>query len=274
MAEILQQAERRAAQRAMWALGDYHQIGLLLAGFGPDLVDACGIRAGQRVLDVGAGSGNVAIAAAAAGADVAATDLTPELFDAGRRAAAEAGVTLQWVEAPAEQLPFGDDEFDVVTSAVGAIFASDHQRVADELVRVCRPNGVIGMINWPVDGFSAEFFSVFAEYAPPPPGAPSPLQWGIDDHVRELFGDRVRSLEISRQALTIDHFDTPEQLCELYQATFPPTVATYAAIAHDPDQVAALDHDFLDFARRRNLGQPGGPARYEYSYVRVIAVVG
>ena len=117
--------------RAMWALGDYHRVSRLLEPFGPDLVSACGIGPGQRVLDVGAGSGNIAMAAARAGASVVASDITPELFDAGRQAAAEHGVELAWAEADAADLPFADGEFDVVTSAVGAMFAPDHQATAD-----------------------------------------------------------------------------------------------------------------------------------------------
>lgn len=258
----------------MWALGDYHQVGRMLAGFGPDLVAACAIGPGIRVLDVGAGSGNVAIAAAATGADVVAADPTTELFEAGRREAAERGVTLEWVEAGAEQLPFADDEFDVVTSAVGAIFAPDHGAVAGELVRVCRPGGVIGMINWPTDGFSAEFLRLFAGYGPPPPpGAASPMEWGVPEHVRTLFGDRASSVEITRHVLPVEHFTEPAALCAFYKATFGPTVAAYQAIADDPEMVAKLDSEFLAFAERQNTAPTGKPAHYDYDYVRVVARV-
>ncbi len=128
-----------------------------------------GSSPGQRVLDVAAGSGNVAIRAAEAGARVVASDLTPENFEAGRREARARGVELEWVEADAQSLPFQDAEFDVVTSSVGAIFASDHQAVADELLRVCRPGGTIGMINFTPEGLAGEFFELFGRYAPPPP---------------------------------------------------------------------------------------------------------
>jgi ubiquinone/menaquinone biosynthesis C-methylase UbiE len=132
--------EFKADQRATWALGDYHECARRsLWGFGQQLVKACGIGPGQRVLDVAAGSGNVAIRAAQAGAEVVASDLTPENFEPGRREAAAHGVRLEWVEADAEALPFADGEFDVVTSAFGAVFAPHQQVVADELVRVCRP---------------------------------------------------------------------------------------------------------------------------------------
>src|ERR1700754_2205716 len=136
----------KAGQRAMWALGDYHEFARrALWGFGSELVEACAIGPGQRVLDVAAGSGNVAIRAAQAGAEVVASDLTPENFETGRREAAAHGVQIEWVEADAEALPFADGEFDVVTSAFGAVFAPRHQVVADELLRVCRPGGTIGL---------------------------------------------------------------------------------------------------------------------------------
>jgi ubiquinone/menaquinone biosynthesis C-methylase UbiE len=162
---------------SVWALGDYHRFATQTVWeVGPVLVDACGISAGQRVLDVGAGTGNVAIRAAEAGAQVVAADLTPENFEAGRREARARGVELEWVEADAEALPFGDGEFDAVTSCFGAMFAPDHQAVAGELVRVCRPGGVIGLTAFTPDGLGGEFFGLFARHAPPPPpGALPPV---------------------------------------------------------------------------------------------------
>jgi ubiquinone/menaquinone biosynthesis C-methylase UbiE len=149
----------KAAVRQMWALGDYHAFAKQTVWeMGPMLVEACGIGRGQRVLDVAAGTGNTAIRAAQAGADVVASDLTPENFDAGRREARERGVELQWVEGDAESLPFQDEEFDVVTSSFGAIFAPNHQAVADEMLRVCRPGGTIGMIAFRPEGMAADFF--------------------------------------------------------------------------------------------------------------------
>ena len=139
----------KAKHRAMWALGDYPAVVDDLVGvLGPILVEAAGVRAGDRVLDVGSGSGNAAIPAALAGAQVIASDLTPELFERGRQAAEQRGATLEWREADAENLPFGDAEFDVVLSCVGVMFAPHHQASADELVRVCRPGGTIGLLSW------------------------------------------------------------------------------------------------------------------------------
>jgi len=264
--------EQKAAQRAMWALGDYHRFAKQTVWeVGPVLVAACGISAGQRVLDVAAGTGNVAIRAAEAGAEVVASDLTPENFAAGRREARARGVELEWVEADAESLPFADGEFDVVTSAVGAIFAPDHRAVADELVRVCRPGGTIGMINFTPEGLAAEFFELFGRYAPPPPpGAPAPVLWGSAPHVRELFGDRLAALELTRGHYVERSPGGPAAYCDFFKETFGPVVGLYAALAEQPDRLAALDREFLEFATRANHGPPGGPAEYPYEYLLVV----
>jgi len=265
-------ARQQAPERAMWALGDYHRFARhTVWELGPVLVDACGIGAGQRVLDVAAGSGNVAIRAAEAGARVVASDLTPENFDAGRREARARGVELDWVEADAGALPFADGEFDVVTSSFGAIFAGDHQAVADELVRVCRPGGTIGMANFTPDGLGGEFFALFGRYAPPPPArALAPVLWGSEEHVRELFGDRLAPLELTRRRYVERSPGGPAAYCDFFKATFGPVIALYAGLAERPDRAAALDRDFLEFATRRNQGPPGGPAEYPYEYLLVV----
>ena len=256
----------------MWALGDYHEFAKQTVwGLGPVLVAACGISPGQRVLDVAAGTGNVAIRAAEAGAQVVASDLTPENFEAGRREARAQGVELEWVEADAEALPFGEGEFDVITSSFGAMFAPDHQKVADELLRVCRPGGTIGMINFTPDGLAAEFFGLFASFAPaPPPGALPPILWGSEAHVRELFGERVESLEMTRSEY-IERAASPRDYVQLFKRTFGPAVALNAFLADQPDRSAALDRDFLEFATRSNQGSREGPAEYHYEYLLVIA---
>jgi ubiquinone/menaquinone biosynthesis C-methylase UbiE len=177
---------------------------------------------------------------------------------------------VDWVEADAEDLPFADAEFDVVTSSVGAMWAPDHQRVADELVRVCRPGGTIGMINFAADGLLADFLEVFADYAPPPPPwASSPLLWGDPDHLSQLFGDRVSTLEISTAIYTERVPGGPLGYCEYYKQFFGPVAATYAALP--AEQAAALDRDFLSFAAKNNTGPENGPAELHYQYVRVIA---
>jgi ubiquinone/menaquinone biosynthesis C-methylase UbiE len=264
--------EHKAAEQAMWALGDYHTFAKQTVWeLGPVLVAACGISPGQRVLDVAAGTGNVAIRAAEAGAQVVASDITPENFEAGRREARAQRVELEWMEADAEALPFGDGHFDVVTSSFGAMFAPNHQVVADELIRVCRPGGTIGMLSFTPEGLAAEFFGLFARYAPPPPpGALPPLLWGSKDHVRELFGDRVSSLQMTRREY-VERAASPRDYVDLFKETFGPLIALRIALAEQPDRVAALDRDFLDFAMRSNRGASGGRAAYHYGYLLVVA---
>jgi ubiquinone/menaquinone biosynthesis C-methylase UbiE len=264
--------ETKAATRAVWALGDYHRFATQTVWeLGPALVEACGITAGQRVLDVGAGTGNTAIRAAEAGAEVVASDLTPEHFEAGRREAEAHGVELEWVEADAEALPFGEGEFDAVTSSFGAIFAPDHQAVADEMLRVCRPGGTIGMLNFTPEGLLTDFFEALAPYSPPPPpGAQPPVLWGSEEHVRELFGERVESLEVSRDSY-VERAGSPEEYRELFKTSFGPVVATYAGLADEPERLAALDRDFLEFVIRSNQGPPGGPTELSYEYLLVVA---
>jgi len=258
--------------RSMWALGDYHQFATATVWqLGPLLVDACGISPGQRVLDVAAGTGNVAIRAAKAGATVTASDLTPENFAAGRAAAAAEGVGLQWREADAQALPFETAQFDVVTSCLGAIFAPNHQAVADELLRVCRPGGTIGMINFTGNGAGGEFFRLLGQYAPPPPaGASPPTLWGDENYVRTLFGGRVDSLRMARREY-VETSASPGEYHGLFKQAFGPVIAIRASLSGQPDRAAALDRDFLEFITRSNRGPVAGPVKIPYEYLLVVA---
>jgi len=265
-------AELKAVARQMWGLGDYDRFARSFVWqFGPELVDACGIGPGQRVLDVATGTGNVALRAAEAGASVVASDLTRENLAAGRASAEALGLDVDWVEADAEALPFEDGSFDVVTSSVGAMFAPDHQAVADELLRVCRPGGTIGMINYTPDGGVGDFFGVFVPYLPPsPPGALPPVLWGDETHVRELFADRAE-LELTRR-VAVERLDgAPRDYVDVYKEQFGPVVATYALLADDAERTAALDRDFLAFAADFNHGPADGPVEYRYGYLLVVA---
>lgn len=261
----------KAAQRAMWALGDYHAFAKqTIWEIGSVLAEACGVSAGQRVLDVAAGTGNTAIRAAERGADVVASDLTPENFEAGRREARARGVELEWTEADAEALPFGDGEFDVVTSSFGAIFAPDHRAVASEMVRVCRAGGTIGMTAFIPEGVGAAFFGALEPWMPPPPpGAESPLLWGTEAHVRDLFGDRVESLDMSRDVY-VERAESPEAYRRLFLETFGPVIALRAGLAETPAEAAAFDRALLEFATKFNRGGAGG-AEYPYEYLLIVA---
>ena len=254
----------KSKHRAMWAMGNYHAVASeVISELGPKLVDACQVSPGDRVLDIAAGSGNAAIPAALKGASVVASDLTPELFDAGREVAAGRGAELEWRQADAEALPFADGEFDVVMSCVGVMFAPHHQLTADELVRVCRPKGVIGLLNWTPEGFIGQLFATMRPYVPPPPaGAQPPPLWGDEEHVMSLLGDRVSNLEARRQTLKVEMFDEPTGFRDYFKANYGPTIAVYKAIAEDPERVTALDNDLDDLAKR--FGAGSGSMEWEY----------
>jgi ubiquinone/menaquinone biosynthesis C-methylase UbiE len=251
---------------------DYHTFATSTVWeLGAVLVDACRVSRGQRVLDVAAGTGNVAIRAALAGASVVASDLTPENFDAGRRAAHAAGAAIEWIEGDAEALPFEDAEFDVVTSCFGAMFAPNQQQVASELVRVCRPGGMIGMINFTPEGRGGEFFRLLASYAPPlPPGVSPPLMWGTEEHVQKLFGHGAESLEMTRREY-VERAPNPRAYLDLFKQTFGPMVAISATLAEDPKRAAALERDFLDFVTRANRGGSHEPVEIHYEYLLIVA---
>ena len=254
-----------------WATGEYDRIAALIVEMGPAVVAAAGVGPGQRVLDVGAGTGNAALAAAAAGADVIATDITPELLAIGQRAAVERGLAVSWRHADAQDLPFDDSSFDVVLSTVGAMFAPDQRATARELLRVCRPGGTVAMGNWTPGGAAGRFFQVLGRYLPAPGAddSPPPTAWGVPERVAELFGDAEVRAEIRSLELAFD--GPPAELCAYYRRHFAPVIATRANL--DPGRAAALDQDLLDLFTAEDIGVPGGPSRYRYEYLLVLAGV-
>jgi ubiquinone/menaquinone biosynthesis C-methylase UbiE len=237
-AATVDQSQIAAKHRAMWASGDYPKLAAeLVAPLGPVLVEAAGVGSGDRVLDVAAGTGNAAIPAAQTGASVIASDLCPELLESGRALAAEQDVELEWREGNAHALPFSDNEFDVVMSCIGVMFAPFHQQAADELVRVTKPGGRIGLISWTPEGHIT-----MKPYAPPPPpGAQPPPLWGQEEHVRALLGDRVTDVVTERRGLTVNHFPDGAAFRDYFKSTYGPTIAVYRNIEGDADRVAELD---------------------------------
>ncbi|MEV6344659.1 class I SAM-dependent methyltransferase [Actinoplanes sp. NPDC051851] len=254
----------KVKHRAMWASGDYPAVASeLVAPLGPVLVEAARIGAGQSVLDVAAGTGNAAIPAALTGAEVTASDLTPELLAVGERLATARDVKLRWEQADAEALPFDSASFDAVISCIGVMFAPYHEAAAGELLRVCRPGGTIGLINWTPEGFIGQMFAAMKPYAPPPPaGAQPPPRWGDPTHLAALFGDRVRDVRTEHRTLRITGFGDGEAFRDYFKSRYGPTIAVYRFIADDPGKVAALDDTLAELARRFDQGS--GAMEWEY----------
>jgi SAM-dependent methyltransferase len=260
-------AELKGRHRAMWASGDYpSMVETFLLPLGPQLVAACGIGAGMRVLDVAAGTGNASLPAAQCGAAVTASDLTPELLQAGERRAQAARLALEWVEADAERLPFDDASFDVVMSSIGAMFAPHHQDVADELVRVCRPGGTIGMLNWTPEGMIGALFRAMGPFAPPPPpGAQPPPLWGSEEHLRGLFGDRVDFGTLERHLLEITAFERPHDYGEHFKERYGPTIVARANASREGRE-AEFDDTLDRFCDEWDRGTPER-AYFEQEYL-------
>ncbi len=267
MSSTASDSELKARHRKMWASGDYPaMVETFLLPLGPRLVAACGIGPGMRVLDVAAGTGNASIPAAQAGASVTASDLTPEMFDAGRARAEAAGVELEWVEADAENLPFDDGSYDVVMSSIGAMFAPHHQEVADELVRVCRKGGTIGLLSWTPEGMIGALFKTMGPFAPPPPpGAQPPPLWGSEEHVRELFGDRVDFRTMERDNLEVIAFERPGDYGEHFKDYYGPTIVARANAERD-GRAEEFDQAVSGFCDEWNRGTQEA-ARFEQEYL-------
>ncbi|MBV8788215.1 MAG: methyltransferase domain-containing protein [Mycobacterium sp.] len=253
----------RAANQTVWALGDYALMAEeVMAPLGPVLVEAAGIGPGMRVLDVAAGSGNISIPAAATGADVVSSDLTPDLLRRSQARAAALDLNIDYREANAHALPFGDGEFDAVISAIGVQFAPDQQRAADELVRVCRPGGTIGVISWTNEGFFGRMLSTIRPYRPSLSQAVPPATlWGRERYVTALLGDRVDRVKTARGLLDVNRFDSAEAVHTYFKNNYGPTIETYANICHNRLLSDDLDAQLVELAQQHLAN---GTMRWEY----------
>ena len=232
-------------QQAAWASGDYAAVGTRLLLTAELLCEAVDLRAGERVLDVACGHGNAALAASRRFCQVTGIDYVPALLDRARQRAAAEGLEATFQEADAEALPFSDDSFDAVLSTCGAMFAPDQERTAGELLRVCRPGGRIGMVNWVPDGYVGSLFRTIGRYLPPPPGVRPPVQWGSEERLRELFGPGGDHLGPRRTFLW--RWPSPEHQAEYFATFYGPTNKALAALS--TDQAAALKADMAEVAR-------------------------
>ena len=262
-------ADLKRKHRATWAAGDYAAVARVIDEVPPrDLLARLAITPGQEVLDVATGTGNIAIRAAAAGAQVVGLDLTPELFETARGRAEEHGLVVDWVEGDAEHLPFEDERFDHVLSAFGAQFAPRHAIVAQELARVCRPGGRIGLVNWTPEGQVGELFKIMGRYLPAPPdfASPPPL-WGDEEHVRGLFGGTGVELEFAR-GRNPWRFDSHEHYVAFMETNYGPTVKARERLTAEA-RWQECRAEILALAERRNEATDGSLLMYAEYLVAV-----
>jgi SAM-dependent methyltransferase len=248
--------------------GDVARIGAPEVLHGELLCEAVDVHPGERVLDV-TGNGATSLAAARRWADVTATDVVDHLLDKARAIAEASGLPLATQVADPQELPFPDDSFDVVLSAFGAMFAPDPQRVADELVRVCRPSGRIGMANWHPESLIGEVFRVMAHYAPRPSSPCPAIQWGTQDGLRELFGNGIRSLQVETRTFTF-RYRSPQHMLECFRACYGATKVAFASL--DAERQAALAADLIDLHNACNRADDGTLVA-DTTYTEVVAVV-
>jgi ubiquinone/menaquinone biosynthesis C-methylase UbiE len=255
-------------QQGIWSKGDFAMVAALVYNASESLAEALEIVPDERVLDVACGSGNGAISAARRSwGGVVGADYVPALLERGRERAAAERLDVEFVEADAQDLPFGEASFDVTMSIFGAMFAPDQPRTATELLRVTKPGGRIGMANWTPDGAVGEMFQTISKHAPPPPGVESPLRWGTEERVRELFGDGVADVRFERR-ISRQPFRSAEHYVEFFRKYFGPTQMAYERVGSDGEQ--ALTDDLLAFLDGANSA--GDRAMVlEAEYLQIIA---
>src|SRR6476659_274312 len=256
-------------QQGIWSKGDFAMVAGIVFNASENLAEALDIVPDERVLDVACGSGNGAISAARRswGGTVGA-DYVPALLERGRERAAAERLEVEFVEADAQDLPFGEAEFDVTMSIFGAMFAPDQPKTAAERLRVTRPGGRIGMANWSPEGSVGKMFQTISKHAPPPPGVESPLQWGTEERVRELFGDGASEIRfeprISRQP-----FRSADHYIEFFRTYFGPTQTAYERVGPEGEQ--ALTDDLRSVLEGANTA--GDRAMVlEAEYLQMIAI--
>ena len=222
-------AAMKTRQQAAWSSGDYAVVGTTLQIVGEELCEALDLRAGRKVLDVAAGNGMASLAAARRWCDVTSTDYVPSLLERGRARASAEGLAITFKEADAEALPFADGTFDTVLSTFGVMFTPNQDQAAAELVRVCKPNGQIGLANWTPDGFIGQLFKTLGKYLPPPAGAKSPLLWGTRGRLTEMFAPASISIRTEPRNFNF-RYRSAEHFLDVFKNYYGPMLKAFAAL--------------------------------------------
>jgi ubiquinone/menaquinone biosynthesis C-methylase UbiE len=244
----------KTRQQATWSSGDYHMIGTQIQIVSELLIEALDVHSTERVLDLATGSGNAALAAARRGCDVTGVDYVPALLERARRRADAERLHVEFVEGDAEALPFPDASFDVVSSVFGSMFAPDQEKTASELARVVKPGGRIGIVAHTPDGFIGNLFKVIAKHAPPPAGLRSPIQWGTEARLRELFDGTIADLKAEKRFYTFRD-RSPEHYIEYWRTFYGPTLKAFEAVGESGRE--ALEADMLELIGRFNAADDG-----------------
>src|SRR5580698_10800037 len=222
-------AALKSRQQVAWSSGNYAVVGTTLQIVGEQLCEAMDLRAGSKVLDVAAGNGMVSLAAARRWCDVTSTDYVPALLESGRARATANGLSIRFMEADAESLPFDDASFDAVVSTFGVMFAPNQAQAASEMMRVCKRGGRIGLANWTPDGFIGQLFKTLSKYLPPPAGAKSPALWGTPLRITEMFGPTATSIKAEPRHFTF-RYRSPEHFLEVFRNYYGPMLKAFAAL--------------------------------------------
>ena len=257
----------KAKQQQTWSSGDFSVVASRIVLVSEQLADAADLRAGWNVLDVACGNGNATLAAARSGTHATGVDYVPALLvDARARAVAE-GLDVTFVEGDAENLPVRGDSVDATLSVFGAMFAPDHARTASEIVRVTRPGGTVGLASWTPDGFIGAMLRTVVAHVPPPAGLASPLAWGTEDHVRDLFGDAVADLR-SVERTCVWRYRSAEEMVAFFRRWYGPTFTAFAAL----DDVGrdALQADLTELARTWDRNRDGGSIAVPATYLETV----
>jgi ubiquinone/menaquinone biosynthesis C-methylase UbiE len=252
----------KTRQQAAWSSGDYAVIGVTLQLVGESLAEACDIRCDERVLDVAAGNGNATLAAARRGGKVTSTDYVSTLLERGAERARAERLDVEYQVADAEALPFDDASFDLVLSTYGVMFTPDQARAASELARVCRPGGRIGLANWTPEGFIGRMFKVLGRHVPPPAGVQSPLLWGTEARLAELFGDKAAKIDVTRRMFQF-RYRSAAHFIDVFRAWYGPVHKAFAALPADKAEALSRDlAELLDGANRAGTGSLIVPGEY------------
>ena len=255
-------AALKTRQQGAWSSGDYAVVGTTLQIVGEELCEALDLRAGQKVLDVAAGNGNVSLAAARRWCDVVSTDYVPALLGRARERAAAERLEIEFREADAEALPFPDAGFDVVVSTFGVMFTPDQDQAAAELIRVCRSGGKIGLANWTPEGFIGQLFKTIAKHLPPPAGVKSPALWGTRGRIAEMFEPHASEV-LAESRHFVFRYKSVEHWLQVFKTYYGPVLKAFGAL--EPAAQATLTSDLVALIERFNRSGDAGvviPSEY------------